>query len=439
MVSRRAKETKKRKLSSARATASKGGTFERTSLTVPQGCEFFKPKKAGVYRLDIIPYEVGEGNPNAEPGMVHYERTYYVHRGVGANNESYVCPRKTSGKKCPICEHRAKLLRDPDADEDLVRSLAPKTRQLFNVIDKENTDKGVQVWDESYHLFGRHLDKKIKEADEDDQERYDNFHDPEKGMMLRVGASEESGAGYTYYDCSNIEFKDRKQQYDEDIIDSAHNLDEMVRELSYAELRKAFLQEDEEETEDEDEDTESGEDEDEDELPPKLRGKKTSSSSSKLPKKSGKKKDEEEEDANDEEEDLEEELDEDEDADEDESGDEDEGEAEEDAEFEVGALVSFEYRGSKHTGKVLRVRNGLVHVKCKDRSDPYIVDPDDCSPAKKEKEEAKPKKKVEKAAAKPPKKTSKKPPKDEDEEEDDEDEELDDTEDDEDEEEDEDD
>jgi hypothetical protein len=191
------------------------------------------------------------------------------------------------------------------------------------------------------------LDKKIKEADEDDQERYDNFHDPEKGLMLRVGVSEETGAGYTYFDCSNLEFKDRKQQYEEDIIDSAHNLDEMVREPSYAELKKVFLQqEDEKEEDDEDEETDDTEDEDEEEKkPPKKPGKK--------PKPDG----------------------------ENEGADEPEEETDEEesaSDIEVGMRVAFKYRGEKFTGKVVKVRNGLVHVQSKDRDDPHIVDPDDC-------------------------------------------------------------
>lgn len=415
------RKNRERRLSSARETAAKSGTFERTTLNVPDGCTFFKPKKAGVYRLDIIPYEVTEkGNPNAEPGVLHYERTFYVHRGVGANNESYVCPAKTSGKKCPICEHRAKLAKDPDTDEELIRTLSPKKRQLFNVIPLDGDSAGdVQVWDESYHLFGKHLVRKINEADEEDQDKFDKFHDPENGLTLRVGVSEESGAGYSYYDASNIEFKERKKSYDEDIVDKAYNLDEMIREPSYAELKKVFLQEeaeDEEDDEDED-DTEEAEDEDEDEDEPKAKSK---SKAKKSVKKSKTKDEDEDEDDDEEEQEEDEDEEDDEEVDEaDEESDEEEDEDEDDSDVTVGSTVKFKYRGEWHTGKVKRVRNGLCHVKCSDRNDPYIVDPDDCKIVEaEEEEEEKPKSKKDKKSTKSKAKTKSKDDEDEEEDED---------------------
>src|SRR5690606_35728633 len=128
-------------------------------------------------------------NPNAEPGAFHYERTYFVHRNIGVNEDAYVCPLRTAGKACPICEYRQKLEKEKNADEDLIGSLVPKQRQLWNIRDNDDLDAGVQVWDISFHNFGKQLKKEVRNADEDDG--YEYFADPDEGHLLRVLLEEE--------------------------------------------------------------------------------------------------------------------------------------------------------------------------------------------------------------------------------------------------------
>lgn len=247
----------------------------------------FKPK-AGTYLLDILPYAAGKGNPWADEGALHWERTYYIHRDVGANGEWKVCPRMTSKKPCPICDARAKLMKKGDADEDLIKSLAPKQRQLFNVINLKEPDKGVQLWDFSYHCFGKALDAELRNADEDDG--WEKFFFLEDGFTLKVVFGENSAGGYSYLDAESIHFKPRKEDYGEDILESVHCLDDLLILNSYEDLKKDFLEADEDEDEDEeDEDTK-----------PKARGTKPKSSDDED-------EDEEEEDAEDSDEDEEDE------------------------------------------------------------------------------------------------------------------------------------
>jgi hypothetical protein len=249
-----ASSSKNRKKVSAKKWAEEHVSgFSRTTLAVPENCSIFAPKKAGTYRLDFIPYTAGEGNPKADSGEVHFERTYWIHRGIGPNQDSYCCPAKTFGKSCPVCEHRSKLLRKSDSDEDLIKQLTPKERQLFNIIDLSETEKGVQVWDVSYHLFGKHLKNKLDNADEDDN--YDLFPDLEEGKTLKIGAQEDSMGGRPFLTFSDIEFKERKEAYDDEMFEKAHCLDEMPKEIAYEELKKLFLQEpDADEIEDDDPD-----------------------------------------------------------------------------------------------------------------------------------------------------------------------------------------
>ena len=294
------KKSKERTYTSARERAEKQSSgYTQTYLKVPDGIQLFKPK-SGTMMLDILPYEAGEDNPWAEPGNMHWERTYWAHRGIGANSDTYVCPRMTRKQKCPICEFRMALVKKgDDGDEDLIKDLSPKQRQLFNVRNLKDPDKGFQLWDISYHLFGKALDARLRNSDEDDE--WDKFFFIEEGTTLRVGFAEKSFGGATFYEAETIDFKARKQPYDDEVLEQVQCLDELLIVPSYKELKDAFLEakksdedEDDEEDEpppakkklgkksakddwddfDEDDKSEDEDDEDEDEDPPKKKKRK---------------------------------------------------------------------------------------------------------------------------------------------------------------------
>ena len=239
--------------------------FVMTCLKLPDGIELFTPKKEGIYRLDVIPYEVPKTclagpNPNAHPGELHYERTYFIHRGIGVDEKNYVCPNKTAGKPCPICEYRREQMQSRNGDEDVVKALSPKQRQLWNVIDREEDDETIRVWDISFHNFGKQLKREIRDADEDDG--YEYFADPEDGLTLRVGLDETSFAGSKpFLQAGTINFKVRKNSLSDEIMDAAQPLDSLLTVLDYDKLKSIFLQEegvvdDKDDKEDEDDEPE---------------------------------------------------------------------------------------------------------------------------------------------------------------------------------------
>lgn len=283
---------KKLKYASARKRADKKqreASYSSTYLKIPSGVKMFKPKE-GVMMLDILPFRAGEGNPCADEGLLHYERTYHLHARVGADGGSpYLCPRLTSKSPCPICEDRHRMLKkaDPD-DEKLVKDLAPKERQLFNVINLKEPDKGIQLWDMSYHLFGKLLDARIRNSDED--EGWDQFAALEGGMTLKVGFKEKSFGGRNFLEAETIDFKPRTEDYDEAMLDKAHCLDELLIEPEYEALKEAYLEaakpsKDEDDEDDEapvkkkakpapvDDEEEEEEDDDEEEAPVKKKSK----------------------------------------------------------------------------------------------------------------------------------------------------------------------
>jgi len=242
-----------------RAGSSKRDALHRTgrgwtTIEIPEGIEMFQPKP-GKYRLDIIPYEVGEGNPYADPGTWYYERTFFVHTRIGPNQQSFVCPSKTLGKPCPICKHADELADEADVDPEVVKALQPKERQLFLVYDHGQPDKGVQLWEVSYYLFGSLLDDLRHDADENETWITD-FDDPDAGSTLKVSFREERLSRFSFVKAYHIDFRPRKNGLSEELLNHGIVLDDLLKVLDYKSLKSILLQEQAEDEDEEDEDEE---------------------------------------------------------------------------------------------------------------------------------------------------------------------------------------
>jgi hypothetical protein len=255
-MARESRSERRRAGSSQRDSKHRAGG-DWTTLSIPEGVEIFQPKE-GTVRFDIVPFEAGKGNPYAKEGEWYYERTFYTHGRVGPNNESYVCLAKTAGKPCPICEHRARLASDPDeGNEKLIKSLKPKERQLFliHVVKRDEDGGKVMLYESSFHTFGKLLDKKRQDAEEDEP-HISNFDDEKAGSTLKVSYSEEDAGGYTFLDAYSIEFKPRPNGLDSELLDHGICLDDVVKLLPYDELKRLFLQDGGKDKDDDDDDDE---------------------------------------------------------------------------------------------------------------------------------------------------------------------------------------
>jgi hypothetical protein len=235
-----AREEREERSSYGRRAATHTSGFERTAFKVPDGYGTFKIEAAGVKRIDIVNYRVGKGNPCADEGTLHPERTYFIHRGVGPSGDSYVCLAKTLNKPCPICEYTARLAKQAGTDPQVIKDLAPKERQLWWVMDLADAAKGWQLWEVSFHLFGKLLDKRVRERDPD--EDYDLFSSATKGFTLKVGVTEKKLPGTSYYEVETIDFKARSEPYDKALYDQLPCLDDLVIITPYEKLKAIFLQ-----------------------------------------------------------------------------------------------------------------------------------------------------------------------------------------------------
>ena len=220
-------------------------------LQIPADTPIFKPKK-GPYNLDFLPYEVKVDNhPEVSKGDLWYQRTYFVHFNVGDGNEAAICLR-TVKKPCPICEHVKELYNsDAQEDNDLAKELKAKERELYNIIDLDDQDKGVQLFDMSYHLFGKALDEEINEGEEE----LADFAELEGGKTLVCSFRKKKLGTNEFFEVRKIDFEDR-DDYDDDILEEVHDLDSLLNIKDYETLQKELygvIDEDDDKDEEEEE------------------------------------------------------------------------------------------------------------------------------------------------------------------------------------------
>jgi len=235
-MARRAKiEKNQYKRSSAeRRKRTTGGKYDFGDRDV----EYFKPQKGNMSLL-VVPYEVSlDDHPDrVKKGNSWCRFPIAVHYNVGIEESSYICP-KTIGKPCPICEDRARMMKEArtENDKDEAKELKPQQRELYNILDLEDPDKGVQLWDVALGNFGELLDEEIDNGNE----KYDTFYDPDEPYSVEVRFKQASFGGNKYLEASKIDFEEADPMEDDD-LDNAIPLDQVCVILEYDQLQKVYL------------------------------------------------------------------------------------------------------------------------------------------------------------------------------------------------------
>lgn len=101
--------------------------------------KFYKPPE-GQNQIRILPATFDP--PKGEPA--HYGYPIYLHSGVGpGKGQTYLCPHKMLGNRCPVCDewHRLERTENPDASE-----FALLRRVLFWMIDRKDEKAGPKLW-----------------------------------------------------------------------------------------------------------------------------------------------------------------------------------------------------------------------------------------------------------------------------------------------------
>ena len=199
---------------------------------------FFKVKK-GKNEIDILPFEVTTKNDptGAEIGEDNYRLEYWQHNNVGPKEDRVLCLLETFNKPCPICEAKKEML-DAGADwkDEEVKALSPKRRCVYNVIDLNDTEKGVQLFEQSYHFF----QKELFDAAEYKDHAFIMFADIEEGYTVVFRGSEETFNKQKFIKPKDFDFEPR-DPYKESIYNDVYPLDAMLVIPTYEQVQALFL------------------------------------------------------------------------------------------------------------------------------------------------------------------------------------------------------
>lgn len=225
------------------ATKSKSSNSSYGYLLLPEGIRIFNPPLKGSVKLDFLPYEVTDPKHLdrdddvgvAMVGDLWYKKPFFVHRNIGANNDVVVCPT-TIGKKCPICEAKAKMRKD-QADYEDIKLLNTSKRNLYVVIPLDvKEEEEPHIFDISQHLFQNQLTEELEENDENEV-----FPDLEDGKALKLRfVAKTIKKGKPFPEVDRIDFLERDEVYDSSILEDIPNLDEVLQILSYQQLKDKF-------------------------------------------------------------------------------------------------------------------------------------------------------------------------------------------------------
>ena len=244
------KEALKKNTENSAKNADKG--FSGKRLLDTSGLDevkFWRPEKGNKNKvsLDIIPYVVQTKHhpQKIKPGYNDYRLDVFVHRYIGPGDDTFLCLKKTFGKPCPICEHEESL--QESGQKKASEGFKAKRRCVYNIIDMNDIDAGIQLFEESYWLF----EKEMLEEAETSEDQVITFSDLEDGRNVRFRPKTDSYEGNSFFKYKSFTFPERDEAYEDDFDEEAYCLDELMIIPTYEEMQAALKGEGEDEDEDE--------------------------------------------------------------------------------------------------------------------------------------------------------------------------------------------
>lgn len=208
-------------------------------LNIPNGMKMYKEDSDVKTVCDHMPYVVktdkhpdrDERKGVAMPGTEWYKLPYKIHRKVGVNEDTIVCPTSI-GLPCPLCEYKALRMKEGETWKQTL-DLKPSDRNIYCII-----PKGMAKWDEVPHLwdiaqfnYQNQLNNEVRE-----NEKYEVFPDLYEGFTVITRFTKEPSGDGSFNKANRIDFEPRKNQYDEDWLKKIPCLDDVLVVLSYEEI-----------------------------------------------------------------------------------------------------------------------------------------------------------------------------------------------------------
>jgi len=190
---------------------------------------FWRPE-VGKNVIRILPHWTGDMS------KVFYKKAR-IHFGVGPDKSRVIC-RKTDDERaeCPICDYVAELSKSGRREDVfLARELQAKTRYVVNMVDVNDRESGVQVWEMGPGLF-----HDILVFWTDDEDEYGDLDDLETGRHLTIRRTGEGRTDTRY----QVIPAPNSSKVSSNVLKAAVNLDELYAPPSVDEVKAILAGED---------------------------------------------------------------------------------------------------------------------------------------------------------------------------------------------------
>ena len=227
MATRSQREKRAERTSNARDWAKTATQGEATCVKLPEGVEFWK-LVPGIHKVDFMLFRAGAGNPRADEGMAHFQRSYVAHRIHAPQGvRLYACRQACFGGRCAVCTW---LMRHGGAaDPELVKSLRATDRNLWLINDRPGkTDVKWKVLDTGHRNRGQGFGELMADAINVLDEEVTSPFALKGGHKAVVTVKELTGGDFKYNGATGIVLQPRGYDYPKELLDEAPCLDEML-------------------------------------------------------------------------------------------------------------------------------------------------------------------------------------------------------------------
>ena len=246
-VNRREREKQQARKVNARDWAKQQSSgFEPTAVRLPDGLEWFKPKK-GVQIVDVMPYLAGKRNRRADEGFQAFEFEYGVHRipCLDGKRRWYCCPWDNFRKPCYTCNW---VNNNPTkADKATLTAMRSSVRHLWVFNDKPGDLTNIlKLYDSNHYNKGKGFGEQVGRSIEywhTINPKADScpFSDLQGGLRMSILWEEDTfpgGSPYLY--AARIDFLPRDYDYPDDFISRVPCLDNLLIEVGSDVLKEAM-------------------------------------------------------------------------------------------------------------------------------------------------------------------------------------------------------
>lgn len=197
--------------------------------------------------IDIIPFWMGPQHPRvltkAAPlwGPTHIVEVF-VHKNIGPSKDRYICPAANLHKPCPVCEYLNELSNKDGAEEESKKAWkaighGKFPTSIYNIWDRDDETKGVQVLSISKWFLERHLQTMAKNPRQGGNITYANYRDGEMGGRHIGFHVEVKGQNM---EVTAHQFYVRKEPIPQHILDGTYQIDDFLHYADYNEIAEAF-------------------------------------------------------------------------------------------------------------------------------------------------------------------------------------------------------